>query len=115
MNRLSNTYGYLKTITYSILKVDKTFLIVQIKLTRLDGKIVDCVFIGYPRGIKGYELIGVKYGGSKFINYISNSFNESRQGKNNKDARMELLETMAKKTRFEVLWFEAEGFQNSKT
>lgn len=66
-----------KTITYSILKVIKTFFIDHIYPIQLDRKVVDCVFNDYPRGGKDYELLKAGPGGSKFINYDYITFHES--------------------------------------
>lgn len=38
-----------KHVHYSILKVIKSYLIDQIKLNELDGKVMNCVFNVYPR------------------------------------------------------------------
>lgn len=63
-------------------------------------KFWDFVFNGYPRGTKGYKMLEVEPGGSKFIKYICITFSESRQGKKGRDMRMELLETME-----ENIWY----------
>lgn len=52
----------MKTLTYYILKVITIFPIVQVKLIQLHGKVMDCIFNGYLRGKKGYELLEVKHG-----------------------------------------------------
>lgn len=63
---------------YFVLKILKPFLIAQIKLIQLDDKVVNYIFNYYPKGVKGYELWEVEYGGSKFIIYRCITFSESR-------------------------------------
>lgn len=69
------------------MKVVKILLIEEIKSTQFDGKVMDRVFNGYPRGMKSYELLRVKYGGLKFINRGRIIFNESSERKKSKDIR----------------------------
>lgn len=49
-----------------------------------------------------YDLLGMKPGVTKFIDRRSITFRESCQGKKSKDMWMKVLDTMAKKTQFEV-------------
>lgn len=91
-----------KDVTYFILKFVKSFLIDEIKSILFDGKFVNCVFNGYPRGRNGYELLAMELGGLKFINHKCITFSESYKGNKSKDVGMKILETMAEKTRFEV-------------
>lgn len=91
-----------KIVTYFVFQVAKTLFIDQIKLIQLDCKVIDCVFNGYPRGRKGYEMLGVEHRGSKLISYRCVIFSKSCQKKKNKDMRMKLLVTIEEKTQFEV-------------
>lgn len=91
-----------KTITYSILKVIKTLLIDQIMPIQLNGKVVSCVFNGYIRSRKYYELLEVEPKRSKFINLKCMTFSECRQGKKSKYIGILLLNTMTRKTHVKV-------------
>lgn len=62
---------------------------------------MDSFFNGYPRGRKGYELLEVELGGSKFINHEYITFSELCHGMNSKDPLMKLVEIMTEKTQFE--------------
>lgn len=53
---------------YSYLKVAKALHIPQDKLIQPNGNVADFVVNDYPRGGKGYELLGVEPRGSKFVN-----------------------------------------------
>lgn len=59
-------------VTYYVLKVVKTFLIDQIKKTKLNG----CL-----RSMKSYAMLGVEPRGSKCINHRDITFSKSRREK----------------------------------
>ena len=62
---------------YSNLKVFGALVFAHDKL---DARAVKCVFIGYPKGVKGYKLWKMEPGGSKFIISRDVTFDETRMG-----------------------------------
>ena len=81
---------------YSNLKVLGALAFAHVRQDKLDGRVVKCIFIGYPEGVKGYKLWKMEHGGSKFIISRDVTFDETRMGMKCKD-----LETYKK---FSLRW-----------
>lgn len=97
------------------MKVIITLPIDKIKLIQLDIKIVNYVFNSYPRSDKGYKLWLVEYGGQKFTNRECITLNEFGKKRKSEHLKMKILETMAKKTRFDVKVFVMDTSSNERT
>lgn len=94
-------HGVMSDFECSVFKDVKTLLIDQIKSIQFDGK-VECVLNGYPIGNNGYEMLEVEPRGLKFFIHTCITFTEFCQGKKSKILEINLLETMTKKTLFEM-------------
>ena len=70
---------------YSNLKVFGTLAFAHVKQDKLDARAVKCVFMGYPKGVKGYKLWKMKPGGLKFIISRDVTFDETRMRMKCKD------------------------------
>ncbi|GAU10233.1 hypothetical protein TSUD_417410 [Trifolium subterraneum] len=69
-----------KPTDYSNLKIFGALAFARVKQDKLDARVVKCVFIGYPNGVKGYKLWKMGPGGSKFIISRDVTFDETRMG-----------------------------------
>jgi len=69
-----------KLADYSNSKVFGALAFAHVKQDKLDARVVKCIFIGYPEGVKGYILWKMEPGGSKFIISRDVTFDETRMG-----------------------------------
>jgi len=86
---------------YSNLKVIGALAFAHVRQDKLDARAVKRIFIGYPKGVKGYKLWKMEPGGSKFINSRDVTFDETRMRVKCKDLE-ESSETGVQKIQFEV-------------
>ena len=63
---------------YSKLKVFGSLAFAHVKQGKLDARVVKCVFISYPEGVKGYKLWKLESGETRCIISRDVTFDESR-------------------------------------
>jgi len=86
---------------YSNLKVFGVLAFAHVKQDKLNARAVKCIFMGYPKGVKGYKLWKMEPGGSKFIISRDVTFDETCMGMKCKDLETS-SETGVQKIQFEV-------------
>jgi len=86
---------------YSNLKVFGALAFAHVRQDKLDARVVKCIFIGYPEGVKGYKLWKMEPGGSKFIISRDVTFDETCMRMKCKDLETS-SETGIQKFQFEV-------------
>jgi len=92
-----------KLVDYSSLKVFGVLTYAHIKQDKLEPRALKCVFIGYPKGVKGYKLWKLESsGGSNVLISRDVTFDETRMGMKCKDLETLVPETMVEETQFEV-------------
>ena len=70
-----------KPADYSNLKVFGSLAFAHIKQDKLDARAIKCIFLGYPKGVKGYRLWRMEPGGgSRVIISRDVTFDEKRMG-----------------------------------
>ena len=91
---------------YSGLKVFGSLAFAHVKQGKLDARAVNCVFIGYPEGVKGYKLWKLELGETRCIISRDVTFDESRMSmlsKEQKDNRSNSESTNFKVEHYEIL------------
>ncbi len=74
---------------YSKLKVFGCLALAHIKQDKLEARALRCIFIGYPKGVKGYKLWCIEPGQGKCIISRDVQFNEEILPLKNKQAGVE--------------------------
>ena len=85
---------------YLGLKVFGSLAFAHVKQGKLDARVANCVFIGYPKEVKGYKLWKLKPGETRCIISRDVTFDESRMAMLSKELKDN--SSSSESTKFEV-------------